>query len=169
MPSPPPAPPLRRLDPTDIGGHRARLHASAMALCGSPHEADDLVQDACLRVLGRPRFLHGDDDLGYLLRVLRNTFLDARRAAARRPSVPSDPEDLERTAGRSTDPQRAVEIRELCAAIHALPDHHRQVVAAVDVLGLSYDEAARALGVPAGTVMSRLSRARGTVAARCAA
>ena len=169
MPSTHDAPPLRRLDPTHIGGHRARLHASAMALCGSPHDADDLVQDACLRVLGRPRFLRGDDDLGYLLRVLRNTFLDGRRAAARRPSAPSAPEDLERTACRRADPQHALEVRELCTAIHELPPHHRDVVAAVDVLGLSYGEAAAALGVPAGTVMSRLSRARGTVAARCAA
>jgi RNA polymerase sigma-70 factor, ECF subfamily len=103
----------------------------------------------------------GDDDLGYLLRVLRNTFISKRRAAARRPATMMAPEDLERfEANTATDPERAFEARQLYARIAELPEHQRDALVAVDLLGLSYKEAAESLGVPTGTIMSRLFRAR---------
>jgi hypothetical protein len=73
------------LDPDPLGDHLDRLFRAAWALCGSREEAEDLVQDAYAHVLARPRLVRNDDDLGYLLRVLRNTFISHRRAAARRP------------------------------------------------------------------------------------
>jgi RNA polymerase sigma-70 factor, ECF subfamily len=157
----------RPLDPARLGDHLDRLFRAAWALCGSREEAEDLVQETYSRVLARPRFLRGEDDLGYLLRALRNTFLNQRRAAGRRPRTEPLPEGREfveqRTSGQ---PEHALETRAVFAAIAELPDDFRDVVAAVDVAGLSYNEAAKALGIPQGTVMSRLYRGRQQVARR---
>ena len=123
------------------------------------------MQETFAKVLSKPRFLRNDDDLGYLLRVLRNTFISNRRTAARRPSTATAPEDLERFEATSqTDPERAFEARQLYAKIAELPEHQRDVLVAVDLLGLSYKEAGENLGVPTGTVMSRLFRARQALA-----
>ena len=77
----------RQLDPEALGDHIDRLYRAAWSLCGSREEAEDLVQETFERVLRRPRFLRSEDDLGYLLRVLRNTFFSQRRAAGRRPQT----------------------------------------------------------------------------------
>jgi RNA polymerase sigma-70 factor (ECF subfamily) len=73
------------LDPQSLTKHVDRLYRAAWALCGSREDAEDLVQETFARVLSRPRVLHGDDELYYLMRVLRNTFLTGRRTASRRP------------------------------------------------------------------------------------
>jgi RNA polymerase sigma-70 factor, ECF subfamily len=149
----------RTLDPARLGDHIDRLYRAACALTGSRVAADDLVQDTYAKVLAKPRLLRNDDDIGYLLKTMRNLFYDERRQAARRATDPVDPEDFERVEGGG-GPQEAVEQRELLEGIAALPEEFRDVVVAVDVAGLSYKEASRALGVPEGTVMSRLYRAR---------
>jgi RNA polymerase sigma-70 factor, ECF subfamily len=150
----------RPLDPARLGDHIDRLYRAACALTGSRLAADDLVQDTYARVLAKPRLLKNDDDVGYLVRTMRNIFLDQRRQAARRATDPVDPEDLERVERRGAGPAEAVEQRELLDFIAALPPDFRDVLVAVDVAGLSYKEAASLLGVPEGTVMSRLYRAR---------
>jgi RNA polymerase sigma-70 factor (ECF subfamily) len=155
----------RTLDPSRLGDHIDRLYRAACALTGSRVAADDLVQDTYARVLSKPRLLKNDDDLGYLLRVMRNLFLDQRRQAARRATDPVDPEDLEQVEGAIRGPEAAAEQRELLAVVAALPDEFRDVLVAVDVTGLSYKEASGVLGVPEGTVMSRLYRARKRVIA----
>lgn len=153
------------LDPNSVGDHLDRLFRAAWALTGNPHDAEDLVQDTYLKVLAKPRWLRNDDDLGYMLRSLRNTFLTKRRDAARRIQETPLPEDASLVADeRGPDPQRALEAKELYAAIAALPDDYRETIVAVDVAGLSYREAAEALGTKEGTIMSRLSRARSRVA-----
>jgi RNA polymerase sigma-70 factor (ECF subfamily) len=150
-----------QLDAKRAGDHLDRLYRAAWALCGSREDAEDLVQETYARVLAKPRFLRSDDDLGYLLRTLRNTFLNQRRTQSRRlrPEPLPDQLDLVRDE-RARDPQAALEAAELYAAVAALPDDFRDVLVAVDVAGLSYKEAARALDVREGTVMSRLYRAR---------
>src|SRR3954454_644252 len=75
------------LDPAGLGYHLDRLYRSARALCRSREGAEDLVQDTYARVLSRPRFLRNDDELGYLLRVLRNTFISQQRRARSRPAL----------------------------------------------------------------------------------
>jgi RNA polymerase sigma-70 factor, ECF subfamily len=153
----------RVLDPETLGHHLDRLFRAAWALCGSREDAEDLVQDTYARVLARPRLLRNDDDLGYLLRVLRNTFFSGRRAAARRPQA-ADPEALELPDLATPEPAVAVQTREVLTAISALPIDFRDAVVAVDIAGLSYDEAAKALRVRGGTIASRLFRARDQVA-----
>ena len=149
------------LDANRLGDHLDRLYRAALGLTGSPSDAEDLVQDVCVRMLAKPRIVSGGDDLGYLLRVLRNTFISNRRTAARRPATATAPEDLERyEANTQADPESAFEARQLYGKIAELPDHQRDVLVAVDLLGLSYKEAGDSLGVPTGTIMSRLYRAR---------
>jgi RNA polymerase sigma-70 factor, ECF subfamily len=154
------------LDPRTLGDHFDRLFRAAWALCGSREDAEDLVQDTYASVLARPRLVRNDDDLGYLLRAVRNTFLDTRRSAARRPQATrSEFGSLELPDfGSATQPPVAAETREVFATIAALPPASRDVLVAVDVVGLSYGEAARAMQVPEGTITSRLFRARGRVA-----
>ena len=157
----------RPLDPSKLGDHIDRLYRAAWALCGSREDAEDLVQDTYARVLAKPRFLRNDDDLGYLLNAMRNTFLSRKRSEARRPRTISSPELLEAAPDtRSLEPPAAFEARQVYEAIAALPDDFRDVVAAVDIAGLSYKEAAKALGVREGTVMSRLFRGRQQVVRR---
>jgi RNA polymerase sigma-70 factor, ECF subfamily len=155
----------RVLDADRLGDHLDRLYRAALGLTGSPADAEDLVQDVYVRVLAKPRVVTGSDDLGYLLRVLRNTFISGRRTAARRPARATAPEDLERFEARGADPEQALEVSQLYAGIAGLPGHQRDALVAVDLLGLSYKEAAASLKVPTGTIMSRLFRARQALAA----
>jgi RNA polymerase sigma-70 factor (ECF subfamily) len=157
----------RTLDPTQLGDHIDRLYRAAWALCGSREDAEDLVQETYARVLARPRLLRNEDDLGYLLRALRNTFLTQKRTEGRRLRPVPLPDQLDLVADpRALEPQAALESAELYAAVAALPDDFRDVLVAVDITGLSYKEAARALRIREGTVMSRLYRARQQVVRR---
>ncbi len=154
----------RPLDPEHLGDHIDRLYRAAWALCGSREDAEDLVQETYLRVFAKPRLLRNDDDFGYLLRALRNTFLVGKRTEGRRPRTAPFPGDREPAGGVS--PESELEAREVYAAIAALPSDFRDVLVAVDVAGLSYGETARALRLADGTVMSRLYRARQQVVRR---
>src|SRR5262245_40894651 len=157
----------RTLDPARLGDHIDRLFRAAWALCGSRQDAEDLVQETYARVLAKPRFLRNEDDLGYLLRTLRNTFLNQRRSESRRLRPAPLPDELDVIADPlAPDPAAAREAREVYAAVAALPADYRDVVVAVDVAGLSYKETARALRIPEGTVMSRLYRGRQQVVRR---
>ncbi|MFL5827682.1 MAG: RNA polymerase sigma factor [Thermoleophilaceae bacterium] len=149
----------RQLDPNRLGDHIDRLYRAAWGLTGSRDAAEDLVQDTFAKVLARPRFLRNDDDLGYLLRVLRNTFISQLRS--RKPSsLPLD-EGLDVPEGvSSVQPDEAAELRLVYPALADLPLEFREAVVAVDVAGLSYAEAAKALKVPEGTLTSRVFRGR---------
>jgi RNA polymerase sigma-70 factor, ECF subfamily len=157
----------RTLDPARLGDHLDRLFRAAWALCGSREDAEDLVQETYARVLARPRLLRHEDDLGYLLRAMRNTFLTRIRTESRRLRPDPLPDQLDLVADpRARQPQDALEASELYAAVAALPDDFRDVLVAVDITGLSYKEAASALRIREGTVMSRLYRARQQVVRR---
>jgi RNA polymerase sigma-70 factor, ECF subfamily len=157
----------RPLDPTRLGDHLDRLYRAAWAFVGSREDAEDLVQETYARVLARPRWLRKEDDLGYLLRALRNTFFNQKRAKRRRLRSDPLPEQLDLVADpRAREPQAALEAGELYAAVAALPDDFRDVLVAVDITGLSYKEAAQVLRIREGTVMSRLYRARQQVVRR---
>ncbi len=156
---------MRTLDPQSLTQHVDRLYRAAWALCGSREDAEDLVQETFARVLSRPRVLHGDDDVYYLMRVLRNTFLTNLRTASRRPVTVATLEDVAAADPRPTArPDQALEVQELYGAIAELPEDFRLALVAVDVLGLSYREASRALKVREATLTTRLFRARKQVA-----
>jgi RNA polymerase sigma-70 factor (ECF subfamily) len=152
------------LDADSALPHLDRLHAAAYALCGNRPDAEDLVQDTYLTLLGRSRRLRGGSELAYLMTMLRNAFLDDRRRAARRRISATEHAIEESPDPRSgLRPHRVAEDREVLDLVHALESPFRETVLAVDVLGLSYKEAAAALDVPIGTVMSRLARGRDRV------
>jgi RNA polymerase sigma-70 factor (ECF subfamily) len=152
---------LRTLNPDRLGDHVDRLYRAAWGLCGSREDAEDLVQETFARVLRKPRLLRSDDDLGYLLRVLRNTYFSTRRAASRRPRPEPLPDELDVVEDRSAvGPHEALEARELYALIATLPEPFREALVAIDLLGLSYREAGQALGVREATITTRLHRGR---------
>jgi RNA polymerase sigma-70 factor (ECF subfamily) len=156
---------MRALDPQSLTRHIDRLYRAAWALCGSREDAEDLVQDTFARVLSKPRLLRGDDDLAYLMRVLRNTFYTSRRTASRRPVTSTSLEDVVAADPKPTSqPESALDVQELYAAIAELPEDFRLALVAVDILGLSYREAASALRTREATITTRLFRARRQVA-----
>jgi RNA polymerase sigma-70 factor (ECF subfamily) len=144
--------------------HGGRLFRAAYAMCGSREDAEDLVQETYERVLRRPRFVGRDQDLAYLMRVLRHAWGAQLKTRARRRTAPTANQDLDWIPDDRADPELATEARLAYAAIAELSEPLRATIVAVDVVGLSYAEAARSLRTRTGTIMSRLYRARQQVA-----
>jgi RNA polymerase sigma-70 factor (ECF subfamily) len=147
------------LDPDRLPDYTDSLFRAAWALCGSRHDAEDLVQETFVKVLKRPRLLRNDNDIGYLLRALRNTYASRYRTAARRPATRQLFED----DAPSVDQSR-ISARDIMQAIASAPAAHRDAVIAVDLLGLSCREAARSLHTREATITTRLYRGRQHVA-----
>jgi RNA polymerase sigma-70 factor (ECF subfamily) len=139
-----------------------RLRRYARALTGDANAADDLVQDALERaLLKQSLWREGTDLRAWLFTVMHNIFINQVRSAAANRMVPLDDADTDvfADASRAQATDR-LEIRDLDAALQALPEEQRVVVLLVGLEQMTYDEAARVLEVPIGTVMSRLSRGR---------
>lgn len=145
-----------------IEQHIAAMRRYARALTRNDAAADDLTQDALLRACEQAA--HYDRSrplLPWLFAILHNQFVDGRRRQAaeqRRDAAFADQQALSTTDGVA--PDMAAYLRQIGDRFAALPDQQRAVLHLVAVEGLNYREAADALGIPAGTVMSRLSRAR---------
>src|SRR5262249_30070915 len=94
----------RRLDPERAVDHLPRLDRAARAWTRSREEAEDLVQETYARVLARPRLIRGEDEVGYLLRALRNTLISQRRTEGRRPVTTELLDDTAAGTRASDDP-----------------------------------------------------------------
>jgi RNA polymerase sigma-70 factor (ECF subfamily) len=152
------------LEPASLPEHASRLYRAAHALSGSSTEAEDLVQETFARVLARPRKVRRGGERAYLMRVLRNTWIDFQRARAARPD-PAGGEAIDWVLDVESDPGGlALDVKLAYEGMRELPDPQREAIVAVDILGLAYKEAARALSIRKGTLMSRLARARERVA-----
>jgi RNA polymerase sigma-70 factor, ECF subfamily len=137
-----------------MGDHIDQLYRAAWAMCGSRHDAEDLVQEMSANVLKRPRFLRNSNKLGYLMRALRNTYANGyRRAAARPTSRELFEDDLPAQYENPSEPH------EIMQAIASAPPLYRGVIA-VDLLGMSYRQAARSLATRESTLTTRLHRGR---------
>jgi RNA polymerase sigma-70 factor, ECF subfamily len=152
------------LNPETAAEHRPRLLDVAYSICGSRTLAEDLVQETYARVLAKPRRLEAGAAFPYLVRALRNVAKDHWRAEQRRPNVIGDLDPEDPKLRHDRDPQHDVLAAEIYRHVENLPLEFRRVVKAVDILGLSYAQAAGTLRIPQGTVMSRLSRGRRQVA-----
>lgn len=138
----------------------------ARRFTGNLHDAEDLVQETLIRAYRGLDGFDGRHPRAWLFTILRNTHRNMNRRA--RPRVIEDPEVLSRVPARGADGRSGAEEQvleaildpDLVEALRALPANAREIVLLVDVDGLSYEEAAHALDVPTGTVMSRLHRAR---------
>jgi len=134
-----------------------RLRRYARALVGDRATADDLVQDTLERAWSKLHlYRQGTDLRAWLFTVMHNVHVNRVRA-----SRPTDPleDEMPELAQRATQGDSLV-VRDLERGIAALPLAQREVLLLVALEDLSYDETARALGIPIGTVMSRLARAR---------
>ena len=135
-----------------------RLRRYARALTGDASAADDLVQDTLERALVKQSLWREGSDLrAWLFTVMHNVFINQVRSAAVSRTLPLDDSFADQPQPQSTD---RLEIRDLDAALQALPEEQRTVVLLVGLEQMTYDETARVLEVPIGTVMSRLSRGR---------
>ena len=145
--------------------HLDVMYKVALSMCGSPHDAQDIVQDVCVRLLSRPRDLKPGRELAYLLTAVRNHWFDRLRSRAAQPQLAAIEDHAHVLASPLPGPSDVAESKRVYRAIADLPEPQRLVVAWVDVAGLSYAETAETLGVPVGTVMSRLHRGRSRLAA----
>jgi RNA polymerase sigma-70 factor (ECF subfamily) len=141
-----------------------RLRRFCRALARAQSDADDLAQATVERALvHRTAWQPGSRLDSWLFRIAQNLWRDELRAHRRR-AEPLDDQTLAGEDGRDSLP-RHIEAHEVIRAFNALPEEQRTVLLLVVLEGMRYQEAADTLGVPVGTVMSRLARARGRLAA----
>lgn len=143
--------------------HGDFLYTVAYRLVGNHHDAQDLVQEVLLRVQrGLVSYRPGSME-AWLGRITTNAFLDDVRRRRRRPVValPDDP-DLVVPGAPPVDQALAAEVLpdDVTAALQGLPEDYRAAVVLCDVVGLRYEEISEELGVPVGTVRSRIHRGR---------
>jgi RNA polymerase sigma-70 factor (ECF subfamily) len=147
-----------------------RLWAFALRLAADRHDAEDLVQRACVRALERRHQLQPDTSaLSWMFSIVHSIWIDEIRARQirGRSRIEWSEELVETVADPTTaDPETGMLYRQILSAVESLPDAQRVVMLMVAVEGLSYREAAEILEIPIGTVMSRLSRARLSIGAQ---
>jgi RNA polymerase sigma-70 factor (ECF subfamily) len=141
-----------------VMAHLDAAHNLAWWLTQDSEAAADVVQDACLKAWRAFPTLRSQDGRAWLLTIVRTTAYSRLR---RRPEPEPLPEDaaaprVEPLAGRLAQ----IDSAEIEAALAAIPSAHREVLVLRDLEGLTYAQIALVIGVPAGTVMSRISRAR---------
>ncbi|HEY0847215.1 MAG TPA: RNA polymerase sigma factor [Noviherbaspirillum sp.] len=135
-----------------------RLRRYARALVGDRTAADDLVQDTLERAWSKlGLWQRGTDMRAWLFGIMHNIRINQVRKPVL-PTVPLEEEDIER-AGATTENGR-LDMRDLESALKLLPVEQREVLLLVALENLTYEEVAVALGIPSGTVMSRLARGR---------
>jgi RNA polymerase sigma-70 factor (ECF subfamily) len=144
------------MDREQVSAHIPRLRRYARALVGDRYHADDLVQDTLERALSKFHlWRHGSDLRAWLFAIMHNVFINQLKA--RREYVLDEAHE----AGLEAPPQAdMLEIRDLDSALRQLSHEQREVVLLVGLEQFSYLEASKALDIPVGTVMSRLSRGR---------
>jgi RNA polymerase sigma-70 factor (ECF subfamily) len=151
----------------DLPALLPRLWRFALRLAGDRHDAEDLVQRACVRALERQHQLQpGTATLSWLFSIVHSVWLNEVRARQIRSHGSLQwSEELADTVAdpAARNPETYALYQQIIAAVEKLPDAQRAVMLLVAVEGLSYREAATVLEVPIGTVMSRLARARLTI------
>jgi RNA polymerase sigma-70 factor (ECF subfamily) len=144
-----------------IAAELPRLRRYARALVGDPVTADDLVQDTLLRALDRiDQWRRGDNPRPWLFRILYRLHLDGHRKRKRQPALQSLDQQPELIPGQAPRQIDGLLLRDLDAALQALPAERRHALLLVGLEGLSYRDAAAVMEAPLGTLMSRLARGR---------
>jgi RNA polymerase sigma-70 factor, ECF subfamily len=148
------------MTPLDVAAHVPRLRRHARFLCRNAADADDLVQETLVKAMARADLFRPGGDLGaWLYAILHNTFLSGARAYARRQRAAAVLEEAGEVRIEAAQEAR-VELRRTLKVLDQLPDEQRRVILLVSVEGMTTEEAAAVLGMPVGTVRSRLARGR---------
>lgn len=138
-----------------------RLRRYARALIRDPDAADDLVQDSLERALLRlDNWRSGDSPRRWLFTIMHHLFVDQMRRVQRRAEVAMLPLDMEEALAVPASQADSLGTREILEALQTIAPERRSALLLVAVEGFSYAEAAEVLGVPTGTLMSRISRGR---------
>jgi RNA polymerase sigma-70 factor, ECF subfamily len=137
-----------------------RLRRYARALTRSADRADDLVQETLLRAVAKCHLWQAGTDIrAWLFTIMHNQYVNMVRRAIREKAT-VDIDQMSASLIATTDPTGSRRLRELERALDVLPGEQREVILLVGLEGMSYESAAQILGVPVGTVRSRLSRGR---------
>jgi RNA polymerase sigma-70 factor, ECF subfamily len=137
-----------------------RLRRYARALTRSADRADDLVQETLLRAISKSHLWQpGTDIRAWLFTIMHNLYVNIVRRVMREEAA-VDIDQISSSLVAVTDPTSSSQLRDLERALGRLPDEQREVILLVGLEGMSYETAAEVLGVPVGTVRSRLSRGR---------
>jgi RNA polymerase sigma-70 factor (ECF subfamily) len=137
-----------------------RLRRYARALTRSADRADDLVQETLLRAISKSHLWQAGTDIrAWLFTIMHNHYVNMVRRAIRDEAT-IDIEQMSSSLVATTDPTVSRQLRELEESLARLPGEQREVILLVGLEGMSYEAAAEVLGVPVGTVRSRLSRGR---------
>ncbi|SAL52841.1 ECF subfamily RNA polymerase sigma-24 factor [Caballeronia udeis] len=146
-----------------------QLWKFALRISGDKHDAEDLMQLACLRALERAYQLQPDTaPLSWMFSIVYSTWINEVRArrARSRAGIAWDDDLLDSVADPAArTPEENLMSAQIVSAVQRLPEPQRVAMLLVAIEGMSYKEAAEALDVPIGTIMSRLSRARQTIGA----
>lgn len=138
-----------------------KLRRFARSLAGDPALADDLVQDCLERALSRlDQWQQGTNIRAWLYTILRNIHLNQLRYTSRRPAELPFDEAGENVMGTAPSQNQRLIVRDMGQALDKLPLEQREVILLVGLEDMSYKETSEILGVPVGTIMSRLSRGR---------
>ena len=138
-----------------------RLYGYALSLTGDPQDAMDLVQECAARALAARRV--PEDTSAYrawLFRIMRNLFVDGIRKQRHEPQATADMDEASANPAVWRCESELISSLTVRMGLRKLSADHRDIISLVDIAGLSYAETAVSLGIPEGTVMSRLSRAR---------
>ncbi len=145
-----------------IAAEAPHLRRFAIALTGNREQADDLLQDCLERGLRKRRLWRRRGSLrSWLFRILYRLYLDRRRQPT--PEVNGSDQIVSLSAAQPASQESEVDCQDVLRALAELPAEQRAAILLVALEGFAYDEAADALGVPIGTLRSRLSRGRETL------
>lgn len=146
---------------SELGAFTQRLRRYARALRRDPTAADDLVQDTLVRALAREQqWQPGTNLRAWLFTIMHNEHINTVRASARRGGAPVTFDDAVGTVCSSATQTTGLELADLQRALDELPNSQRAVLLLIGLEELGYDEVGKVLGIPVGTVRSRLFRGR---------
>jgi RNA polymerase sigma-70 factor, ECF subfamily len=145
----------------DLHSHITSMRRYAYVLCRNHADADDLVQEALTKAIAAAdTYRPGRNMRAWLFSILHNTFVSHRRQFARRARAANFLDAVLGDASTPPNQEQHVEVQDTLRMLSRLTPNQQSVLILIAVEGLSYEEAAEALGIPIGTLMSRLARGR---------